>query len=161
MGRLADRIGQRRLLRYATVGSGALSFAAQAIWPGHWFRWPRFRAMTGFFMGGLNTSVNSNVGVMLAAGSHPRAAFGVAGSAFSLGNALGPLLGGAITGLLSPRAVIIAASASCALLVGRLLVSCCSIDPRTSRLLSKIRRADRPSAHSSVRMPDGFARHAV
>ena len=46
MGRLADRMGQRRLLRYATVGSGA-SFAAQAI------AWAlaalaAARAMTGF-----------------------------------------------------------------------------------------------------------------
>lgn len=117
MGRLADRMGQRRLLRYATVGSGA-SFAAQAI---AWALAPlaAARAMTGFFMGGLNTSVNSSVG-MLAPEATRGAAFGVAGSAFSLGNALGPLLGGAITGILSPRAVIIAASAT--LLVGRLLV---------------------------------------
>ena len=118
MGRFADRIGQRRLLGYATVGS-ALSFGAQAL---AWALIPlaAFRAMTGFFMGGLNTSVNSNVGVMARPESRG-AAFGVSGSAFSLGNALGPLLGGAIAGLLSPRAVIVVAS--CALLVGRLLVS--------------------------------------
>jgi hypothetical protein len=45
----------------------------------------------------------------------------VAGSAFSMGNALGPLLGGVLTGIISPRAVI--AAASLTLLGGRLLVT--------------------------------------
>ncbi len=118
MGRLADRLGQRRLLGYATIGS-ALSFGAQAL---SWALIPlaAFRTMTGFFMGGLNTSVNSNVGTMAPPESRG-AAYGVSGSAFSLGNALGPLLGGVIAGFLSPRAVIVVASL--ALLVGRVLVT--------------------------------------
>ncbi|MCC6705302.1 MAG: MFS transporter [Thermomicrobiales bacterium] len=118
MGRLADRLGQRRVLRYATVGS-AVSFVLQAV---TWALIPlaAARTVTGMFMGGLNTSVNSNVGALAPAASRG-AAFGVAGSAFSLGNALGPLLGGAMTGLLSPRAVIVGAGG--ALMVGRLLVT--------------------------------------
>jgi MFS family permease len=118
MGRLADRIGQFRILRIATVGS-AVSFGVQAL---AWALWPlaAARSLTGFFMGGLNTSVNSNVGVLAPAATRG-AAFGVAGSAFSLGNALGPLLGGVISGLLSPRAVIVAASFT--LLISRGLVS--------------------------------------
>jgi MFS family permease len=118
MGRLADRIGQFRLLRIATIGS-AVSFGLQAV---AWTLWPlaAARSLTGFFMGGLNTSVNSNVGVLAPAATRG-AAFGVAGSAFSLGNALGPLLGGVISGALSPRAVIVVASFT--LLIGRVLVS--------------------------------------
>ena len=49
------------------------------------------------------------------------AAFGVAGSAFSMGNALGPLLGGALTGIIGPRAVIVAAAL--VLLLGRVMVT--------------------------------------
>jgi MFS family permease len=117
LGRMADRIGQRRLLRFATVGSG-VAFGLQAL---TWALWPlaAARSLTGFFMGGLNTSVNANVGTLAPAASRG-AAFGVAGSAFSLGNALGPLLGGVISGLISPRAVIVVASGT--LLVSRVLV---------------------------------------
>lgn len=118
LGRVADRIGQRRLLRFTTVGS-AVSFGVQAL---AWTVAPLVaaRTMTGFFMGGLNTSVNSNVGVLAPAATRG-AAFGVAGSAFSFGNALGPLLGGMLTGILNPRAVIIVAG--CILFISRLMVS--------------------------------------
>jgi len=118
MGRLADRFGQLRLLRIATVGS-AVAFGLQAL---AWAVAPlaAARGVAGFFMGGLNTSVNANVGAIAPTATRG-AAFGVAGSAFSFGNALGPLLGGVITGILSPRAVIFIAAGI--LLIGRLLVT--------------------------------------
>lgn len=116
-GRGADRFGQRRILGWATTGGAvmlAIQAAIAAVIP-----LAILRGGSGIFTGGLNASTNSTIGSMTPTASRG-AAFGVAGSAFSLGNALGPLLGGALAGLISPRAVIVAAAA--VLLGGRLLV---------------------------------------
>ena len=116
-GRGADRFGQRRILGWATTG-GAVMLAFQsliaAVVP-----LAIFRGGSGLFTGGLNAGTNSTIGSMTPVANRG-AAFGVAGSAFSLGNALGPLLGGALAGLISPRAVIFAAAV--VLLAGRVLV---------------------------------------
>lgn len=116
-GRGADRFGQRRMLGWATTG-GAVMLAIQsliaAVVP-----LAILRGGSGVFTGGLNAGTNSTIGSMTPTASRG-AAFGVAGSAFSLGNALGPLLGGVLAGLISPRAVIF--TAALVLLAGRLLV---------------------------------------
>ncbi|MGH2547789.1 MAG: MFS transporter, partial [Thermomicrobiales bacterium] len=116
-GRGADRFGQRRMLGWATTGGGVL-LAAQALLSSL-VPLAILRGGSGVFTGGLNAGTNSTIGSMTPAANRG-AAFGVAGSAFSLGNALGPLLGGALAGLISPRAVIF--TAAIVLLGGRLLV---------------------------------------
>jgi MFS family permease len=64
-------------------------------------------------------STNASVGELAPAGSRG-AAFGVSGSAFSLGNALGPLLGGLLGAAVGPRFVI--GLSSVALAIGWWLV---------------------------------------
>lgn len=117
IGRLADRLGQRRLLGFSIVG-GSIALALQAA-AGALVSLAGARVLVGFFAGGLHTGSSAAVGTMAPAASRG-AAFGVAGSAFSFGNAFGPLLGGALAGALSPRAVI--AISALILLAGRLLI---------------------------------------
>jgi DHA1 family multidrug resistance protein-like MFS transporter len=116
-GRGADRFGQRRMLGWATTG-GAVMLALQALIAAV-IPLALLRGASGLFTGGLNAGTNSTIGTLTPSTSRG-AAFGVAGSAFSLGNALGPLLGGALAGLISPRAVIFASAV--VLLGGRVLV---------------------------------------
>ncbi|CAN5511830.1 MFS transporter [soil metagenome] len=116
-GRGADRFGQRRMLGWATTAGGLLLVAQSII--ASLIPLAVFRGGSGIFTGGLNAGASSTIGSMTPAASRG-SAFGVAGSAFSLGNALGPLLGGALAGLISPRAVIFAAAVI--LLGGRILV---------------------------------------
>lgn len=118
IGRLADRLGQRRMLGVSTA-AGAVAVGVQAL-VSSVAPLAGARALSGFFTGGLNANTNSAVGSMSPAATRG-AAFGVAGSAFSLGNAIGPLVGGALTGVIGPRAVIV--TAGLVLLIGRLLVS--------------------------------------
>jgi DHA1 family multidrug resistance protein-like MFS transporter len=102
-GRLADRLGRRRLLAWMTAG-GALALGGQALIAGIG---PliALRGLAGFFTGGLSVGTNTAVGTMVPEESRG-AAFGISGSAFSLGNAFGPLLGGLLAGGLGPRPVI-------------------------------------------------------
>lgn len=102
-GRAADRFGRLRVLRWLTQG-GAISLFAQvaatSILP-----LAALRAASGLFTGGLAASTNASIGELAPAASRG-AAFGVSGSAFSLGNAFGPLLGGLLGAAVGPRFVI-------------------------------------------------------
>jgi DHA1 family multidrug resistance protein-like MFS transporter len=101
--RAADRVGQRLVLAWAT-GIGTLLLASQALARSV----PMLlglRGLSGFFNGGLSAGTNATIGKQVPAGSRG-AAFGVAGSAFSLGNAFGPLLGGLVAEAAGPRAVL-------------------------------------------------------
>jgi len=102
-GRAADRYGRLRVLRWLTAG-GALSqllqVAAPSIAP-----LAALRGLSGLFTGGLAASTNASIGE-LAPPQSRGAAFGVSGSAFSLGNAFGPLLGGLLAAAVGPRLVI-------------------------------------------------------
>jgi len=102
-GRLADRLGRRRLLAWTTAG-GALALGGQALIVGIG---PliALRGLAGLFTGGLSVSTNTAIGTMVPE-ERRGAAFGISGSAFSLGNAFGPLLGGLLAGALGPRPVI-------------------------------------------------------
>ncbi len=102
-GRLADRVGRRRLLAWTTVG-GAFALGGQALIAGIG---PllALRGLAGLFTGSLSVSTNTAVGTMVPE-ERRGAAFGISGSAFSLGNAFGPLLGGFLAGGLGPRPVI-------------------------------------------------------
>ncbi|HEY8600258.1 MAG TPA: MFS transporter [Thermomicrobiales bacterium] len=102
-GRAADRFGQRKILGWATAGGGVtigLQALVTEVAP-----LIGLRGLSGIFTGGLNAGANASLGALVPTASRG-AAFGIAGSAFSLGNALGPLLGGALAGAIGPRAVI-------------------------------------------------------
>jgi len=102
-GRLADRLGRRRLLTWTTAG-GALALGGQALVAGIG-PLVALRGLAGLFTGGLSVSTNTAIGTMVSEESRG-AAFGISGSAFSLGNAFGPLLGGLLAGGVGPRPVI-------------------------------------------------------
>lgn len=116
-GRAADRLSQRKILGWATAGGG-VTIGLQALVTGVG---PLIglRGISGVFTGGLNAGANASLGALVPAGNRG-AAFGISGSAFSLGNALGPLLGGALAGVIGPRAVI--GLSALALLSGYVLV---------------------------------------
>ncbi len=101
-GRAADRYGRRRVLGWSTAG-GALSLMLQ-VFATSIIPLAILRAVSGLFTGGLAASTNASIGELAPAGSRG-AAFGIAGSAFSLGNAFGPLLGGLLAAAVGPRFV--------------------------------------------------------
>lgn len=107
-GRAADRFGQRRVLQWATAAGGLLIGLQGLV--GSVGPLIGLRGGAGVFTGGLNAGANAALGAKVPPGSRG-AAFGIAGSAFSLGNALGPLLGGSLAGLFGPRAVFWLAAA--------------------------------------------------
>ena len=102
-GRAADRFGRLRVLRWLTAG-GALSQFAQVAAPSL-LPLAVLRGFSGLFTGGLAASTNASIGELAPPASRG-AAFGVSGSAFSLGNAFGPLLGGLLAAAVGPRFVI-------------------------------------------------------
>jgi DHA1 family multidrug resistance protein-like MFS transporter len=102
-GRAADRFGRLRVLRWLTAG-GALTQLLQVLAPSV-APLAALRGFSGLFTGGLAASTNASIGE-LAPPQSRGAAFGVSGSAFSMGNALGPLLGGLLAAAIGPRLVI-------------------------------------------------------
>jgi MFS family permease len=102
-GRAADRFGQHRVLTWTTLGGGG-AIMSQAL-VGGIAPLLALRGVGGFFTGGLVASANAAIG-LVAPVSARGAAFGVAGSAFSLGNAFGPLLGGFLAAGAGPRVVL-------------------------------------------------------
>lgn len=102
-GRAADRFGRLRVLRWLITG-GAATQLLQVV-ATHVVPLAAIRAFSGLFTGGLAASTNASIGE-LAPPQSRGAAFGVSGSAFSLGNAFGPLLGGLLAAVVGPRIVI-------------------------------------------------------
>ncbi|WP_123039710.1 MFS transporter [Cohnella candidum] len=95
LGRLGDKIGATRILLISLLGS-AVMFVPQAFvgTVGELLVW---RFMLGCFMGGLIPTVNALLRKYTPDGKESRA-FGFNGSALSLGNMLGPVIGGALSG---------------------------------------------------------------
>lgn len=102
VGVLSDRIGSRRLLTIALAGASVLYVAqgfAQSVW-----QMIILRFALGLFTGGLTPAANG-----LIARTVPREAqgqvFGLSSAAVSIGNTVGPLVGGAIAASFGPRSV--------------------------------------------------------
>ncbi len=74
------------------------------VWAGTVAQLLFFIALTGIFKGGLMTSSQSLVGLSVSQ-SQQGIAYGVAQSANSLGNGIGPLLGGILAPILGLRGV--------------------------------------------------------
>ncbi len=101
-GRMGGRITLKKMLVISCMGIGLLYLPP--IWAGTVTQLLFFIALTGLFKGGLMTSSNALVGLSVSQ-SQQGIAYGAAQGAHSLGNGLGPLIGGALASLLGFRSV--------------------------------------------------------
>lgn len=104
LGRLSDRIGAQRILAVCMVGS-ALSFIPQAIVGSVW-QLLVSRFIFGLFLGGLLPSVYTLIRKYTPDGMESRA-YSFNSSSFSLGNLLGPVTGGILSGYIGVRGIFI------------------------------------------------------
>ena len=108
LGRAADHLGERQVLLLALAGA-ALFTAPQAIVQGYWgFLAERFGL--GLFVGGIIPAANALVGKMTDP-SDRGFIYGTTASAYFLGNALGPLTGGAVGAAFGLRWVFVVTAA--------------------------------------------------
>lgn len=112
LGRMADRIGHEKILAVCLLGS-ALAFVPQAFVSNVW-QLLASRFVLGIFMGGMLPSVNALLRKFTPDGMESRA-FGFNSSFLSLGNILGPMAGGLLSGLIGIRGIFLFA---CVLLLG-------------------------------------------
>lgn len=95
LGRLSDRIGQERVLGISLIGA-ALLFIPQAFVHTVW-QLLLCRLLQGCFLGGLIPSVNALVRRFTPDGMEGRA-FSLNSSMLALGNMVGPIVGGFVSG---------------------------------------------------------------
>ena len=95
IGARADRVGHKRILLFSLLGAGILLFPQGLV--GSFLALVILRFVLGFAMGGLRPASYALVGA-LAPPEQRGQAFGVASSATFIGNFIGPLLGGFISG---------------------------------------------------------------
>jgi MFS transporter, DHA1 family, multidrug resistance protein len=118
VGRLADRLGHRRVLITASAGSAFFSIPhaiAQTV--GQLFG---LRIGWGLIAGGASPAMNAMIGANVSSDTFGRS-FGLTTSAMCLGFALGPLAGGLMAsamGLRWPFVVMGVLQLACALLIG-------------------------------------------
>ncbi|PYI56245.1 MFS transporter [Paenibacillus flagellatus] len=108
LGRLGDRIGQERVLRISLIGA-AVMFIPQALVQNVWQLFAA-RFLLGMFMGGLLPSVNALIRKHTPDGMESRS-YSFNSSFLSLGNMVGPTVGGALSGLLTIRGIFLIATA--------------------------------------------------
>ncbi|WP_219838017.1 MFS transporter [Paenibacillus sp. R14(2021)] len=95
LGRLSDRIGQEKVLSISLIGV-AFMFIPQAFVTSVW-QLLLLRLLQGCFIGGLIPSVNSLVRRFTPDGMEGRS-FSLNSSMLALGNMVGPIIGGIISG---------------------------------------------------------------
>ncbi|WP_027088102.1 MFS transporter [Cohnella panacarvi] len=95
LGRLSDRIGSKRILLVALVGSAVMLIPQAFV--GSVGQLLVCRFLQGCFMGGLIPTVNALIRKFTPDGKESRS-FGFNGSALALGNMIGPIVGGALSG---------------------------------------------------------------
>jgi MFS family permease len=101
-GRLADRVGARRLATIATTGFGVCS--AAAMFAGSFELLVGLRTLQALFASALMPSVQSMLRALVPARERGRA-FGVQGSIIGAGAGLGPVIGGLATAAFGWRAI--------------------------------------------------------
>jgi MFS family permease len=108
LGRLSDKVGATRILLISLAGASVM-FAPQAFVGsvGELLVW---RFLLGFFIGGLLPTVNTLIRRFTPRGMESRA-YGINSSAFALGNMLGPLAGGLLSGLIGIEGLFLLSSA--------------------------------------------------
>ncbi|NHN31306.1 MFS transporter [Paenibacillus agricola] len=115
LGRLSDRIGPVRILAVCLIGAG-LCYIPQALVTNIW-QLLAVRFMLGLFMGGMLPSVQTLISNFTPKGMESRA-YGFNSSALSLGNMMGPITGGALSGVIGIRGIFIM---SCMMLLANAL----------------------------------------
>ncbi|MFF2888813.1 MFS transporter [Paenibacillus sp. NPDC057967] len=104
LGKLSDRIGAERVLAVSLVGA-ALAFIPQAM-ADSVFMLLLARFGLGLFLGGLIPAVNSLIRVHTPDGMESRA-YSFNSSTMSLGNMIGPITGGALSGYIGIQGLFV------------------------------------------------------
>ncbi|MCZ8512047.1 MFS transporter [Paenibacillus filicis] len=107
LGRLGDKLGSQRVLAISLIGA-ALAFIPQAMVHNIWQLFAS-RFLLGVFMGGLLPSVQTLIRKFTPDGMESRS-YSFNSSALSLGNMMGPVIGGAVSGWIGIRGIFIVAS---------------------------------------------------
>lgn len=107
LGRLSDKLGPERILRFSLIGA-CLTFIPQAFVHNVW-QLLVFRFLMGVFIGGLIPSVNALIRQYTPDGMEGRA-FSFNTSFLSLGNVMGPTLGGLFSGWAGIRPIFLIAA---------------------------------------------------
>ncbi|WP_339316041.1 MFS transporter [Paenibacillus sp. FSL R10-2734] len=104
LGKLSDKVGAHRILTYALIGA-SLFLIPQAFVTSVW-QLIIVRFLMGVFMGGLLPSVNALIRSYTPDGKESRA-FGFNSSTLALGNMLGAILGGFLSGYIGIEGLFI------------------------------------------------------
>nr|WP_275983750.1 MFS transporter [Paenibacillus hamazuiensis] len=104
LGKWSDRIGPEKVLGVALIGA-ALSFIPQAFVSNIW-QLMASRFLLGIFMGGMLPCVQTLIRKYTPNGMESRS-YSYNSSALSLGNMLGPVIGGALSGWLGIRGIFL------------------------------------------------------
>lgn len=107
LGRLGDRLGSQRILAIALIGTG-LAFIPQVFVTNIW-QLLASRFLLGIFMGGLLPSVQTLIREYTPSGMESRS-YSFNTSALALGNMLGPVIGGAVSGWIGIRGIFMTAA---------------------------------------------------
>ncbi|WP_160032991.1 MFS transporter [Paenibacillus sp. An7] len=104
LGKLSDKVGSHRILTFALIGA-ALTLIPQAFVHSVW-QLVAIRFLMGVFMGGLLPSVNSLIRKYTPDGMESRA-FGFNSSTLALGNMIGAVVGGFLSGFIGIEGLFI------------------------------------------------------
>ncbi|ASS64843.1 MULTISPECIES: MFS transporter [unclassified Paenibacillus] len=107
LGRLSDRIGQTKVLAVSLLGAAAM-FIPQAFAGSVWDLLI-VRFLLGLFLGGLIPSVNALIRVYTPEGKESRA-YSLNSSTLALGNMLGPIAGGLLSGVIGIEGIFLLSS---------------------------------------------------
>lgn len=117
LGKLSDKVGAHRILTYALIGTG-LTLIPQAFVLSVW-QLIVVRFMMGVFMGGLLPSVNALIRSYTPDGMESRS-FGFNTSSLALGNMLGAVIGGFLSGFIGIEGLFI--TSGCLLIINMIWV---------------------------------------
>ncbi|WP_307202040.1 MFS transporter [Paenibacillus harenae] len=104
LGKLADRIGGEKILGVALIGA-AISFIPQAL-AGTVWQLLLARFMLGIFLGGLIPAVNTLIRKYTPDGMESRS-YSFNTSALAIGNMIGPITGGALSGYIGIQGLFV------------------------------------------------------
>jgi DHA1 family multidrug resistance protein-like MFS transporter len=107
LGRLSDKLGPVKVLLFTLIGAGVM-FIPQALVTNVW-QLLVARFLLGLFLGGLLPSVNTLIKQHTPEGMESRS-FSLNSSFLSMGNMLGPLVGGYLAGWITIRGLFILAT---------------------------------------------------
>ncbi|MBT9281509.1 MAG: MFS transporter [Hydrogenibacillus schlegelii] len=149
LGRFSDRFGGERVLVGSLVAGSAFMFLHALVESVGGLMVARF--LFGLAAGGLMPSINALIREKAPAGMESRT-YGLANSATFFGNMVGPIVGGAVSGLFGMRAVFVFSGA---VLLADAALAWREIVPAYRRKAASP-PADRGEAPAAVKPPAGF-----